>query len=73
MEDEKLVEINLSEKEFAQPTEFDFKPAVYFRLTRKLKEGTQLPLIDYDRLFEIDPNFKFRFETYSTFLTTQNP
>ena len=59
---ETLKEINLSEDAFAQPTEFDILPLVYFRLAKPLKAGSTLPLIDLSKLYTPNTDFKFELQ-----------
>lgn len=54
-----LKEVHLSEQSFNEPTEFDFLPLVYFRLTHPLKEGQSLPLVDLSKLFVTEGSFSF--------------
>lgn len=64
-----LKEIHLSEQAFNEPTEIDYLPLVYFRVTHPLKEGQNLPLVDISRLFKKEEifNFKLSMKTSKTF------
>lgn len=54
-----MKEINLCESSFMIATEFDYLPLVYYRISKPLKEGEKLPLIDLSQLFEADSGYKF--------------
>jgi hypothetical protein len=65
---EQVKEIHLSEEAFAQPTEFDHLPLVYFRISKPLIEGAVLPTVDLTKLFTIptESPFKFEIRTYTS-------
>ena len=61
--------VNLSEKEFQQPTIYDINPLIYFRFKKPLKKDAVLPTIDLKNYYKdsaaygidisIEPNFEY--------------
>ncbi len=46
------LKVNLSEKDFLhQTTQFDLHPLIYFRLTKPLKAGVRLPVLDLKTIY----------------------
>lgn len=69
---DELKEIHLSEEAFAEPTEFDHMPLVYFRLTHPLKDGATLPLVDLTKFHKKDGEFKFEYKVTTSRLFYNN-
>ncbi len=47
------VYVKLSEEAFNEPTEFDLMPLVYFRMTKPIKKGSELPpIVDLAKVHE---------------------
>lgn len=67
-----LKEVHLSEQAFSEPSELDYLPLVYFRLTHPLKDGQQLPLVDLSKLYKKEGDFMFEIKVKSNYLYYAN-
>ena len=48
-----------------EPTEYDILPQLYYRLSKPLKEGVKLPMVDLSKLFTVEENYKFDVQTFA--------
>ena len=68
-----LIEINLCEEAFAEPTEFDLLPLPYVRFASPLPEGAKLPEpVDLTRLHSTDEPLAISFMVETTPLNYNN-
>jgi hypothetical protein len=50
-----------------QTTKFDVNPLIYFRLTKPLKEGKTLPLLDLTKIYKTTDQFGFEIKVKADF------